>query len=109
MALGFSVPQLLQAFGIAIESSRQDIKIIREQGLLTELGEFPSQEKLYKDIKERFESLDPEEILPVFIFALLKVIKANNDKVAKDLEPKLTSIANSVEELIKNSPPQKSN
>lgn len=86
MELGFSPAELLAAFAMAIESSRQDVKILREQGLLTELGEFPSQEKLYRDLKEKFELLDPEELFPVFVFAFLKVIKANNSRIAKDLD-----------------------
>ena len=86
MEFGLSRELLLKAFNLAIESSIEDFKLLQERTLLTLLGEFPSEEKALSESMKKLESLDNDEILLVFILALLKVIKANNERIAKQLE-----------------------
>ncbi len=83
---GLSREELLKAFSLAVESSTRDFKLLQERSLLTLLGEFPSEEKALSESMKKLESLDNEEIILVFILALLKVIKANNERMAKQLE-----------------------
>jgi len=92
MQLGFSREELLVAFAIALISSRQDIQIMKERGLRTELGEFPSDKQIYDEVTALFESLEPGELITVVFMALLKVIKSNNERIATDLDSYLQNL-----------------
>ena len=86
MELGFTRQELINAFSKALESSIRDIAIIQEHTSATLLGEYPSEEKALNEAMAKFEGFTANELLPIFIFALLKVIKANNDRIAEQIQ-----------------------
>ncbi|MBI2853591.1 MAG: hypothetical protein HYX87_01545 [Chloroflexi bacterium] len=87
--MGLSRDELCCMFALGLQSSIRDVKILRERAVRTSLGEFPSDEAAMEKAVAELRSVAPEDFLPVLVISLLKVVNANNEQIARQLEPYL--------------------
>ena len=87
MELGFIPEELMKAFADGMEASIELVKKDRAR----ETAVSPSEQIIRQQVAEKMADLKRNELLHVYIVALLMVIEANNKRIAQQLQPYLKS------------------
>ncbi|GEM_PF-5034617 len=89
MDFGLPREQLVFAFWRAIESNARDVKAFRERAVRASLGEFPSDQEMWKQVLPLFETTDPVDLVPAMVLAFIDIIDTNNKLIGEQVEAML--------------------